>query len=121
MALMPICVDLGDSMCALGDLADAKALYEGALALDPDAPKVAVTLCGLGRVPEHLGNLQGAKASYQKTLTMAETQDGPESDGLVLACTHLGNLLLQLGDRRRGVAYLKRGAARIRALDERTD
>jgi tetratricopeptide (TPR) repeat protein len=87
------------------------ALYERALALDPDAPTVAGTLCGLGKVLEELGDMQGAKASYQKALTMAEARDGPTRDGLTLACMHLGNLLLCLGDRRGGVAYLKRGAA----------
>jgi transposase len=39
------------------------------------------------------------------------TPNGPTRDGLTLACIHLGNLLLRLGDRPGGVAYLKRGAA----------
>ena len=65
-ALIPICVDLGDAMRALGELADAKALYERALAIDPDAQTVADTLCGLGRALEHLGDLQGEKHTINK-------------------------------------------------------
>jgi hypothetical protein len=52
-----------------------------------------------------------AKAHYHKALTLAEAHDGPDSDGLVLACAHLGNLLLQLGDRQEGIRCLKRDAA----------
>ena len=48
VALIPIYVDLGDAMRSLGDLASAKALYERTLEIDPKAPTVAVTLCGLG-------------------------------------------------------------------------
>jgi tetratricopeptide (TPR) repeat protein len=44
-ALIPICVDLGDAMGAAGDLREAKALYERAVAIDPEAPTVASTLC----------------------------------------------------------------------------
>ena len=110
-ALIPICVDLGDAMRSLGDFGDAKALYERALEINPETATVAVTLRGPGRVLENLGDLRGAKARYQKALAIAETQDGPERSGLALACTHLGNLLLLLGDRKGGIAYLKRGAA----------
>jgi tetratricopeptide (TPR) repeat protein len=111
VALIPICADLGDALRSLGDLADAKALYERALAIDSEDSSVPFTLCGLGRVLEHLGDLDGAKASYQKALTIAEAHNGPKSNALVLAAIHLGNILRLLGDREGGIAYLKRGMA----------
>ena len=112
VALIPICTDLGDAMRSLGDLADAKALYERALAIDPEDSTVPFTLCGLGRVLEHLGDLQGAKASYQKALTIAETQQGAKYDAT--GCSrllYLGNVLRLLGDGKGGIAYVKRGMA----------
>jgi eukaryotic-like serine/threonine-protein kinase len=111
VALIPICTDLGDAMRALGDLADAKTLYERALALDPEDSDVPFTLCGLGRVLEHLGDLKEAKASYQKALTIAETQQGAKYDATAAALLYLGNVLRLLGDGKRGIDYVKRGMA----------
>jgi tetratricopeptide (TPR) repeat protein len=111
VALIPICTDLGDAMRSLGNLAEAKALYERALALNPEDPSVPFTLCGLGRVLEHLGDLQEAKASYQKALTIAETQEGAKYDARATALLYLGNVLRLLGDGKRGLAYVKRGMA----------
>jgi eukaryotic-like serine/threonine-protein kinase len=111
VALIPICTDLGDVMRSLGDLADAKALYERALAFNPEDSEVPFTLCGLGRVLEHLGDLKGAKTSYQKALTIAETQQGAKYDARAVALLYLGNVLRLLGDGKRGIAYVKRGMA----------
>jgi serine/threonine-protein kinase len=111
VALIPICTDLGDALRSLGDLADAKALYERALAIDPEDSAVPFTLCGLGRVLEHLGDLEGAKISYQKALTIAETQQGAKYDAKAVALLYLGNVLQLLGERKGGIAYVKRGMA----------
>jgi tetratricopeptide (TPR) repeat protein len=111
VALIPICTDLGDALRSLGDLVDAKALYERALAIDPEDAMVPFTLCGLGRVLEHLGDLKGAKTSYQKALTIAEAQEGTKYDARAAALLYLGNILRLLGDGKEGIAYVKRGTA----------
>ena len=111
VALIPICTDLGDAMRSLGDLANAKALYERALAIDPEDSTVPFTLCGLGRVLEHLGDLQGAKTSYQKALTIADTQQGAKYDARAAALLYLSNVLRLLGAGKESIAHLKRGMA----------
>jgi putative transposase len=84
---------------------------ERALAIDPEDSAVPFTLCGLGRVLEHLGDLKGAKTSYQKALTIAETQQGAKYDAKAVALLYLGYVLQLLGDRKGGIAYVKRGMA----------
>jgi tetratricopeptide (TPR) repeat protein len=71
VALIPICIDLADVLRALGVWADAKALYERALTIDPTASTVVETFCGLGKVLEHAGDLSGAMAYYRKALALA--------------------------------------------------
>jgi tetratricopeptide (TPR) repeat protein len=111
VALSPICSDLGDALQSLGDLPDAKALYERALAVDPKDSNVPFTLCSFGRVLENLGDLQEAKASYQTALTIAETQQGGKYDATAAARLYLGNVLRLLGDGKRGIVCVKRGMA----------
>jgi tetratricopeptide (TPR) repeat protein len=110
-AVIPICMDLADVLRSLGAWADAKALYERALQIDPTASTAVATLCGLGKVLEHSGDLSGATVHYRKALALAETHPGRHSDALVLAAVHLGRALQQLGDMEGGKACLQRAMA----------
>gem|GEM_PF-6735439 len=111
VALIPICIDLADVLRALGVWADAKALYERALTVDPTASTVVATLCGLGKILEHVGDLSGAMAHYRKAIALAETHPGRASDALVLAIMHLGRALQLQGDMEGGKVYLQRAMA----------
>jgi tetratricopeptide (TPR) repeat protein len=109
--LIPIYTDLADALLSLGAPAYAKALCERALEIDSTASTSARTLCSLGKALEHLGKRKEAEAHYRKALALAETHHGHDSDAQVLAATHLGNLLLLLGDRNGGKTYLQRAMA----------
>jgi tetratricopeptide (TPR) repeat protein len=115
VALIPICIDLADVLRALGVWADVKALYERALRMDPAASTVVATLCGLGKVLEHVGNLSAAMAYYRKALALADTHPGRGSEALVLATVHLGRALQLHGDMAGGKASLHRAMALGRA------
>jgi tetratricopeptide (TPR) repeat protein len=110
-ALIPICLDLADVLRSLGAWGDAKALYERALKIDPNASTAVATLCGLGKVLEHSGDLSGATAHYRKALALAETHPDRHSEALVLAAVHLGRALQQLGDMEGGKVYLQHAMA----------
>ena len=58
-----------------------------------------------------MGDLQEAKASYQKALTIAEMQQESKYDATAAALFYLGNVLRLLGDGKRGIGYVKRGMA----------
>jgi tetratricopeptide (TPR) repeat protein len=111
VAVIPICMDLADVLRSLGAEADAKALYERALAVDPTASTVVATLCGLGKVLEHMRDLSAATAHYRKALALAETHDGRDSEARVLTAVHLGRALQLLGDMEEGKVYLQRAMA----------
>jgi tetratricopeptide (TPR) repeat protein len=111
VALIPIGIDLADVLRALGVWAEAKALYERALTIDPTASTVVETLCGLGKVLEHVGDLDGAMAHYRKALVLAETDPGRDNVALVLATMHIGRALQLQGDMAGGKGYLQRAMA----------
>ena len=98
VALIPMCIDLADVLRTLGVWADAKALYERALTIDPTASTVVETLCGIGKVLEHIGDLGEAMAHYRKALALAETHPGRDNVALVLTTMHLGRALQLQGD-----------------------
>jgi tetratricopeptide (TPR) repeat protein len=70
VAVIPICMDLADVLRALGVWADAKALYERVLKIDPTASTAVATLCGLGKVLEQSGDLSAAMAHYRNALAL---------------------------------------------------
>lgn len=113
VALIPICIDLADVLRALGIWTNAKALYERALEIDPTptASTVVATLCGLGKVLEHVGDVNAAIAHYRKALALAEAHPGRASEALVLATMHLGRALQLQGDMEGGKVYLQRAMA----------
>jgi tetratricopeptide (TPR) repeat protein len=111
VAVIPICMDLADVLRALGVWADAKALYERVLKIDPTASTAVATLCGLGKVLEQSGDLSAAMAHYRNALALAETHPGRDSEALVLATVHLGRALQLRGDMKEGKAYLQRAMA----------
>jgi tetratricopeptide (TPR) repeat protein len=111
VALIPICIDLADVLRAFGVWADAKALYERALTIDPTASTAVATLCGLGKVLKHVGDLSGAMAHYRKALALAKAYPDRASEALVLATMYLGRALQLQGDMVRGRLYLQRAMA----------
>jgi tetratricopeptide (TPR) repeat protein len=110
-ALIPICLDLADVLRSFGAWADAKALYERVLKIDPTASTAVAALCGLGKVLEHSGELSEVTAHYRKALALAETHPGRHSEALVLAAVHLGRPLQLLGDLEGGKVCLQRAMA----------
>ena len=83
--------------------AEAKEMYERALAIDESAygsnhPDVAIRVNNLGSVLQALGDMEGAKKMYERALTIDEAAYGPDHPTVAIRVNNLGGVLKAFGD-----------------------
>ena len=74
----------------------------------PEHPDVANTLTNLGNVQQLLGELEAARATQQRALTIKEAVYGPEHPDVAITLTSLGNVQEDLGQRVEAEANVRR-------------
>ncbi len=83
--------------------ADAKRLFERAIAIDESAygenrPEVAIDINNLGSVLQDLGDLNGARECFERALKIDEATFGPNHPDVARDVNNLGAVLQALGD-----------------------
>ncbi len=76
----------------------------------PEHPEVAITLGNLGNVQQQLGELEAARATQQRALTINEAVYGPEHPEIAGTLTNLGIVQQQLGELEAARASIGRAA-----------
>jgi Tfp pilus assembly protein PilF len=101
---------------ALADYAQAKQLYESALAIreklfGPEHPETATSLHYLGNLLGAQGDLAGARSCFQLDLAISEKALGPDHPDTATSLNNLGNLLRAQGDLVGARPYAERALA----------
>jgi len=83
--------------------ADAKKMYERALAIDeaaygPDHPTVAIRVNNLGLVLQALWDMEGAKKMHERALAIGEAAYNPDHPEVAIYVNNLGLVLKAVGD-----------------------
>jgi tetratricopeptide (TPR) repeat protein len=105
--------NLGALHLAAGRLDDAAAALRAAQAASDRAGAQDITAhatLALGHIERDLGSLTGAREQYEFSAHLFASLD--DSDGLALALTSLGDVLLEMGDYERALASLQDALAK---------
>jgi Tfp pilus assembly protein PilF len=98
------------------EYAEAKRMYEHALAIDeaalgPNHPEVAISINNLGNVLTEQGDLTGAKTLYERALAINEAVFGFDHPTVAIRLNNLGNVLSVQGDLSGAKALFERALA----------
>jgi tetratricopeptide (TPR) repeat protein len=98
------------------EYAEAKRMYERALAIDeaalgPDHPQVATFANNLGEVLRAQGDLSGAKALFERAIAIDEAALGSNHPTVAIRLNNLGNVLRAQGDLSGAKALFERAIA----------
>jgi eukaryotic-like serine/threonine-protein kinase len=106
-------VNLGRTVAALGELAQARAIVERALGLiehryGPRHPIVAKTLTHLGALEFEAGDYSAAKGRYERALAIQEASLGPRHPEVAFSLNNVGNALATERKLAEAVPYYER-------------
>lgn len=112
--------NLGEGLCALGDLDGAAACHRRALKIDeahysPDHPNVAIRVNNLGGVLRRQGDLAGARACCERALKIDEAHYGPDHPNVAIRVSNLGGVLEAQGDLAGAEAHHRRALKIVEA------
>ncbi|GLZ29881.1 hypothetical protein Lesp02_20710 [Lentzea sp. NBRC 105346] len=116
----------GSYLRELGQVADAKPLFERALAIEegrhrPDDLRIAVRINNLGRVLYDLGQPSEAKPLFERALRLIEAEYGPDSPKVVPYRNSLASALLDLGRPAEARTLFERALGLVEADPDRDD